>query len=575
MSGSPNSEWQFSAQRFFSAFPVRFDPMSLVKVIPLGGSGEIGKNCTLVEQGDDLIVVDVGLSFPHEEHYGVDIVVPDFTYLLENKDRLKGIFLTHAHEDHVGALSFLLPKIKCPLFCTPFTAAMVRSKLEERMHITDVEFQIVKPGSTVECGSMSVEFVRVTHSIPETCGLAVRTEHGIVFFTADFKFDFTPVDGIQTDMTRLSELGNEGVVLLMSDSTNVDRPGWGPSESRVTEGLRNVIKNAPGRVLVTMFASNIHRMQQVMDVAAELGKKVASTGRRMENTIEMCRSLEYLRIPEDTYVRLDSVGKYPASDLVILTTGSQGEPMAALSQMSRSEYSRLRIVEGDTILYSARPIPGNEGVIWRTINRLFRMGANVIYESDSPIHVSGHAYQEEIKTMINLLKPFYIAPVHGEPRHQHVYKQLALGMGWPEHRLFQLANGDVLNMTEDNAEIRGKVVAGDVLIDQHGNVPVTDRVLAERVSLGHDGAVVVSIALDTKRGEILGRPEAQVRGFSGPTEVIEDALDDLCDVMAKLLPTEIRDVDKIRTIIEESTRRTISRRCQQKPMVVSVVVETD
>lgn len=558
-----------------AAFPVPSRRMSLVKVIPLGGSGEIGKNCTVVEQGDDLIVVDVGLSFPHEEHYGVDIVVPDFTYLLENKHRLKGIFLTHAHEDHVGALSFLLPQIKCPLVCTQFTAAMVRSKLEERMHITDVEFKIVKPGDTVEAGSMSVEFVRVTHSIPETCALAVRTEHGIVFFTADFKFDFTPVDGKQSDISRLAELGEEGVVLLLSDSTNVDRPGWGPSESRVTEGLRNVIKNAPGRVLVTMFASNIHRMQQVIDVAAELGKKVASTGRRMETTIEMCRSLQYLTIPEDTYVRLDSVAKYSASELVVLTTGSQGEPMAALSQMSRSEYSRLRIVEGDTVVYSARPIPGNEGVIWRTVNRLFKMGANVIIDSDTPIHVSGHAYQEEIKMMINLLKPFYIAPVHGEPRHQHVYTQMAIAMGWPEHRLFTLANGDVLNIDDDKAEVDGTVVSGDVLIDQHGNVPVTDVVLGQRASLGHDGVVIVSIALDTKRGELVGKPEAQVRGFSGPGEVIEDALDDVCDVLAKLLPNEVRDENRVRNAIEESTRRTISRRCQQKPMVVAVVVETD
>jgi len=549
--------------------------MSLVKVIPLGGAGEIGKNCTIVEQGDDLIVVDVGLSFPHEEHYGVDIVIPDFTYLLENKHRLKGIFLTHAHEDHVGALSFLLPQLKCPLVCTQFTAAMVRSKLEERMHIKDVEFQIVQPGATVQAGNMSVEFVRVTHSIPETCALAVRTEHGIVFFTADFKLDPAPVDGILTDMARLAEIGDEGVVLLMSDSTNVDQPGWSLSESRVIEGLRTVVNEAPGRVLVTMFSSNVHRMQQVFDIAAETGRKVSSTGRRMETTIDMCRQLKYLRIPENVYIRIDEIGRYPSKEIIVLTTGSQGEPMAALSKMSRQEYSRLQIVPGDTVVYSARAIPGNEGVIWRTVNRLYKLGANVIMEGDTPIHASGHAYQEEIKEMIDLVKPYYIAPVHGEPRHQTAYRQLALSLGWPDHRIFTLSNGDVLCLDDDKAYIDKPVVSGDVLIDQHGNVPVTDIVLAQRSSLGHDGVVVISVALDTKRGEFTGKPEAQIRGFSGPGSVIEDALDDVCDVLAKLLPSEAKNADKVRQVVAESASRTISRRCQQRPVIVSVVVESE
>ena len=549
--------------------------MSLVKVVPLGGAGEIGKNCTIVEQGDDLIVVDVGLSFPHEEHYGVDIVVPDFTYLLENKHRLKGIFLTHAHEDHVGALSFLLPHLECPLVCTQFTAAMVRSKLEERIQIKDVNFQIVEPGATVQAGNMSVEFVRVTHSIPETCALAVRTEHGIVFFTADFKFDFTPVDGKKTDMSRLVEIGKEGVVLLLSDSTNVDRPGWSPSESIVVDGLRNVINNAPGRVLVTMFSSNIHRMQQVIDVAVETGRKVTSTGRRMEKTIDMCRRLQYLRIPENVYVRIEEVGKFSSKEIVVLTTGSQGEPMAALSQMSRKEYGRLQVVPGDTIVYSARPIPGNEGVIWRTVNRLFKMGANVIMEGDTPIHASGHAYQEEIKTMVSMINPFYIAPVHGEPRHQAVYRKLALSMGWPDHRVFTLSNGDVLCLDSEKAFVDEPVVNGEILIDQHGNVPVTDLVLSQRSSLGHDGVVVISVGLDTRVGEVLGKPEAQIRGFSGPGSVIEDALDDVCTALAGLLPHQAKDSEHVRQLIYEVAGRTINRRCQQRPVVISAVVESD
>ena len=549
--------------------------MPLVKIVPLGGCGEIGKNCTVVEQGDDLIVVDVGLSFPHEEHYGVDIVIPDFTYLLENKDRLRGIFLTHAHEDHVGALSFLLPEVSCPVYATTFTAALVRSKLEERTHLKDVSIQTVQPGDTVQVGGLSVEFVRVTHSIPETCALAVHTVHGAVLFTADFKFDFTPVDGKLSDIARLTELGQEGVVLLLSDSTNIDRPGWGPSESRVTEGLRKVVQAAQGRVFVTMFASNIHRMQQAIDVAVETGRKVAVTGRRMEQTIDIARRLQYLRVPEGVLVRLDEIGKHPANGLLILTTGSQGEPMAALSQMSRSEYSRARVVEGDTIVYSARPIPGNEGAIWRTVNRLFRMGANVITDSDSPIHVSGHAYQEEIKMMVNLVRPFYIAPVHGEPRHQHIFKNMAEAMGWPEHRIFELSNGDVLCVDDDKAFRDGSVAHGEVLIDQHGNVPVTDEVLGQRASLGHDGVVVISVGLDTDAGELVGRPEAQIRGFSGPGDVVEDALDDVCAAMAKLQPEDVRDLERVRAAIVDTARRTINRRCQQRPVIVAAVVEVD
>ncbi|MBS1723611.1 MAG: ribonuclease J [Armatimonadetes bacterium] len=547
--------------------------MALVKVIPLGGAGEIGKNCTVVEQGDDLIVVDVGLAFPHEEHYGVDIVIPDFTYLLENKDRLKAIVLTHAHEDHVGALSFLLPQVSCPVYCTPFTAALVQSKLEERIHMKEVTIEVVQPGDTVNVGELSVEFVRVTHSIPETSAIAIRTVHGIVLFTADFKFDFTPVDGKLSNLARLAELGDEGVVIMLCDSTNIDRPGWGPSESRVTDGLRRVVKDATGRVLVTMFASNIHRMQQAIDVAIENGRKVAATGRRMETTIDIARRMGYLVVPEDCYIRLDDIGKYSASQLLILTTGSQGEPMAALSQMSRGEYGRLKIVEGDTIIYSARPIPGNEAVIWRTINRLFKLGAIVVTDADSPIHVSGHAYQEEIKMMVNLVRPFYFAPVHGEPRHQHISAKMAVTMGWPQHRVFRLANGDVLCIDAENAFVDEPVQSGEVLVDQHGNAAVSGEVLAERTALGHDGVVVVSMAIDTESGEFAARPEIEVRGFSGPDDAVLDALDDLGDVFTKIGPNDIRDTEKVEKAVTESVRRSISRHCQQRPVVVAVVLE--
>ncbi|MEX2243187.1 MAG: ribonuclease J [Fimbriimonadaceae bacterium] len=546
--------------------------MSLLQIIPLGGAGEIGKNCTVVRQGDDIIVVDCGISFPHEEHFGVDIVIPDFSYLFENRNLIKGVFCTHAHEDHVGALSFLLPELDVPVFATTFTAAMIKSKLEERLRDLEPDLRIVKPGDTVEAGKLTVEYVRVTHSIPETCALAITTKHGIVLFTADFKFDFTPVDGLTSDISRFAELGKEGVLALVSDSTNVDRPGWGPSESEVSDGLRMAFRDSPGRVLMTMFSSNVHRMQQALDVAHETGRKLAVAGRRMESTLQLASRTGYITIPEGTFIRLDEANRYSDKQLVILTTGSQGEPMAALSQMSRSEYGRLQIKKGDTVLYSARPIPGNEGAIWRTINRLFLLGANVVTEGELPIHVSGHAYQEEVKMMVSVTNPFYIVPVHGEPRHQHIYKEMAKDMGWPDHRIFTIQNGQTLIIDEKSADYGPTVAWGEQLIDQHGDVAVTGPVLSERSALGHDGVIVVSVGADLKRGEITTRPELVTRGFSGPVEVVDKSLESVCDALASLSQADRKDAFVIKDIVEAAVKRTIQKECRQRPVVIGVVV---
>lgn len=546
--------------------------MSLVQIIPLGGAGEIGKNCTVVRQGDELIVVDCGISFPHEEHYGVDIVIPDFTYLIENKDLVQGVFITHAHEDHVGALSFLLPELDVPIYATPFTAAMIRSKLEERLRGFEPDIHIVEPGDTVEVGSLSVEYIRVTHSIPETCALGIRTEHGIVLFTADFKFDFTPVDGLTTDIGRLAELGREGVLALVSDSTNIERPGWGPSESSVSDGLRKAFSKAPGRVLMTMFSSNVHRMQQALDVAHETGRKLAVAGRRMEATLQLAAREGYVDIPEGTFIRLDEIQSHPDSKLVILTTGSQGEPMAALSQMSRQEYGRMQIKQGDTVLYSARPIPGNEGAIWRTVNRLVLLGAHVVTESEAPIHVSGHAYQEEVKMMVNVTNPFYIVPVHGEPRHQDIFRAMVKEMGWPDHRVFTIQNGQTLKIDSKKAEYGSEVLWGELLIDQHGDVAVTSPVLGERTTLGSDGVIVVSVGVDLKRGEVKTRPEFQTRGFSGQAEVIDECREVVGDVIAGLSAKDLGDARAIADAIESAVKRTVQRSCRQRPMVIGVVV---
>lgn len=546
--------------------------MSSVQIIPLGGAGEIGKNCTVVRQGDDMIVVDCGISFPHEEHYGVDIVIPDFTFLLENADKIRGVFITHAHEDHVGALSFLLPELDVPVYATTFTAAMAKSKLDERLRDIEPDLRIVKMGDEIKVGELSVEFIRVTHSIPETCALAIRTKFGIILFTADFKFDPTPVDGLLTDVKRLAEIGTEGVLAIVSDSTNVDRPGWGPSESAVSAGLHKAFTEAPGRVLMTMFSSNIHRMQQALDVAKQTGRKLAVGGRRMETTLQLAANMGYINLPESTFIRLEDAARLPDDKLIILVTGSQGEPMAALSQMSREEYSRLRIKENDTVIYSARPIPGNEGAIWRTVNRLFLLGAHVIYESEVPIHVSGHAYQDEIKQMLTLTSPYYIVPVHGEPRHQFIYRDMVEGLGWPEHRVFEIQNGQILAFGEETANYDGEVTWGEVLIDQHGDVAVTDTVLSERSALGHDGVVIVSLGLDIRKGEVTTKPKVVTRGFSGPEDVIAEGMEWVDDNLAGLHISKMKDPAIVQKEIESTMRRAIQKGCRQRPVVIAIVV---
>lgn len=547
--------------------------MSLIQVIPLGGAGEIGKNCTAIVNGDDIIVVDVGLSFPNEEMFGVDIVIPDFTFLVENRTKLRGIFLTHAHEDHVGALPYLLQKVNCPVYATEFTHAMIRNKLEEKLGTKGLDLRTMAPGDIVEVGSLSVEPIRITHSIPENCAMAIRTPHGIVLITGDFKFDFTPVDSKLTNINRLAEIGKEGVLCLLSDSTNVERPGWGPSERAVRDGLYKAFISSPGRVLITSFASNIHRMQQAFDVAHETGRKVAVAGRRMETTVELCSRLGYMQIPRNTQIQVKDVGSYDPDKVVILTTGSQGEPMSALVQMSKEEYSRLRILPGDTLIYSARPIPGNEAAIWRTINRLFRMGANVIYESVDPVHVSGHAYREELKMMVNLTRPYYLAPVHGEPRHQHLYLEMVREMGYPENRIFMLQDGQPLCMDDTTAWIGEPVPSGRVLVDNSGIAGISDEILRDRSNLANDGIVVVTIALDMERGEIVGDPVIQAKGFSGSSELLDEASGALLDALAKLTESDVKDIDAVRHTASDVLRRQIQRRAQLRPLVVPTVIE--
>lgn len=553
--------------------PGTLTSMSVVEVIALGGVGEIGKNCSVVREGDDIVVIDCGLAFPNEEMLGIDIVIPDFTYLVQNKDKIRGVFLTHAHEDHVGGLPYLLAQIDVPIYCTEFTQALIRPKLEERLPNKKVDIRLFKPGDIIPAGKLSVEPVRVTHSIPENCAMAIRTSHGIIVFTGDFKFDFTPVDGKLANITRFGELGREGVLLLLSDSTNVERPGWGPSERSVSDGLRKVFNESTGRVLLTTFASNIHRMQQVYEIAAETGRKVAVVGRRMESNLDVCEKLNYVKIPKGTRIRLDEMRQYPDHKLAILTTGSQGEPMSALVQMSKQEYGRLQVKAGDTLIYSARPIPGNEAAIWRTINRLFDQGCRVVYESSTPIHVSGHAYQEELKMMINLTRPYYIAPVHGEARHQHLYSKIAADMGYPEHRIFTMKDGVPLVMDETSARQGEAVPCGRVLVDNSGQPGVPDEVLRDRYNVANDGILVITIAIDTTHGEIVGDPILQARGFHGPEGILDVAFSHVIDALGAMTKEEVKDISKVRHVVADTTKRLIQKRAQLRPLVLPTLVE--
>lgn len=547
--------------------------MSLVQVVALGGVGEIGKNCTVVQQDDDIVVIDCGLSFPNEEMLGIDIVVPDFTFLVQNKEKIRGVFITHAHEDHVGGLPYLLSLINVPVYASELATALISNKLEEKIPTKQLDIRTFKPGDVIEAGTMKVETVRITHSIPETCCMAVGTKHGYIFFTADFKFDFTPVDHKLTNITRIGEIGQEGVLCLLSDSTNVERPGWGPSESLVADGLKKVFATAPGRVLLTTFGSNIHRMQQFCEVAGEMGRKVAVVGRRMEQNISLSERLGYIKIPKGVKINLDEMSRYPDNEIAVLTTGSQGEPMSALVQMSKGTYGRLQVRNGDTLIYSARPIPGNEGAIWRTINRLFRQGCNVVYQSADHIHVSGHAYQEELKMMVNLTRPYYIAPVHGEPRHQHLYNHIARGMGYPEHRIFTMEAGIPLVFTETEAHIGEPVPCGRVLVDNSGTPGVPDEVLRDRYNVANDGLIVITIAIDPEHGELVGDPILQAKGFHGPEGLVDQAFNVLTDTLGRLSTDELRDTSRVRHEAQDSVRRFIHKRCQLRPLVLPCIVE--
>jgi ribonuclease J len=544
-----------------------------LEIIPLGGTGEIGKNLNLVRCDGEAVIVDCGISFPGEDLPGVDLVIPDPEYLLSVRDELQAILLTHGHEDHVGALPYLLPRLgKLPIYGTPLTLALIEQKLRERR--LDAPLNPVKPGTPFQVGSITVEPIRVTHSIPDCVAYALRTAEGIVVFTGDFKFDHTPVDGERTDFNHLARLGDEGVLLLLSDSTNAERTGWTPSESAVSDAYYTLFASAQGRILVTTFASNLHRLQQAIDMAQLYGRKVAVLGRRMEQNVDIAVQRGYLRVEPGVLISARQIDDYPPERILVLTTGSQGEPLSALSQIAADEYPRLKIAPGDTVILSATPIPGNESLVWRTVNRLVRLGAKVYHDGIAPVHVSGHASQEELKLMISLLKPRYLAPVHGEPRHQAAYFELARQMGYRDEQMFLLENGTVLRIENGIATLGEKVPAGRLLIEEGVEGGVPESLIRDRRVIAEEGILVALITVRAQTGELVDDPQFILRGFEWLNEAQPElAREAILQTLGKMAPAEISDWDNVREELTQVLRRFCRKHLSRRPMVVAVVTE--
>lgn len=547
-----------------------------LKIIPLGGLGEIGKNITLLEYGDDIFVVDCGLAFPEDDMLGIDLVIPDVSYLIKNKEKVKGIVLTHGHEDHIGALPYVLKEINVPIYGTKLTLGLLEQKLEEHGILSEVELKVVKQSDVVQLGSFKVEFIRSTHSIADSVALAIFTPVGIIVHTSDFKIDYTPIEGEPMDLPRLAELGKKGVLLLMCDSTNVEREGYTMSEKTVGDTFEDIFMNAKNRILVATFASNVHRVQQVINSAVKFGRKVAICGRSMVNVVNVSMNLGYMTIPEGVLVDIDQINKYPCEKIVIITTGSQGEPMSALSRMAAGEHKKVEIVPGDLVIISASPIPGNEKFVSRVINELFKKDAEVIYESWADIHVSGHACKEELKLIQRLIKPKFFMPVHGEYRHLKQHANLVNELGMPMEDIFIMDIGRVLELTEDSARMNGSVTSGRVLVDGLGVGDVGNIVLRDRKHLSQDGLIVVVVTIDGGSGVVVAGPDIISRGFVYVRES-EDLMEQIKEVsrvaIQKCEEKKKNDWAAKKGIIRDALRDYLYEKTKRRPMILPIIVE--
>ncbi len=547
-----------------------------LSLIPLGGLGEIGKNMMAVRFGESILIIDCGLMFPEEEMLGIDIVIPDITYLLDNRDSVLGIVLTHGHEDHIGALPYVLRHLNVPVYGTKLTLGLLQGKLKEQNALGEASLHTVKPRDSVQIGPFKVEFIRVSHSIPDAIAVAVHTPMGVVFHTGDFKFDLTPVDGQVTDFHRLSQLGEKGVLVLLSDSTNAERPGYTMSERVVGNTFDENFRQATDRIIITTFASNVHRLQQAIQAAYKHGRKVAVVGRSMVNVITVATELGYMDIPEGLLIDLDEANKLPRNRIVILTTGSQGEPMSALTRMALSDHRQVDIMPGDTIIISATPIPGNEKLVARIIDQLFKQGARVIYEMGSEIHVSGHPNQEELKLMLNLIRPKFFVPVHGEYRMLIKHAELAKDVGILPENIFVAENGHVLEFSRRSGRMTGRVTAGRVLVDGLGVGDVGNIVLKDRKQLSQDGILIVVLTIDHATGEVVAGPDIVSRGFVYVREseqLLEEAKTRVKSALDKCAGKGVSEWSSIKAQVRDALGKFLYEKTRRRPMVLPIIME--
>ena len=547
-----------------------------VKVIPLGGLGSIGKNITAIKYKDEIIVIDCGMGFPDEQMYGVDLVIPDVTYLLEHQEKVKGIFFTHGHEDHIGAIPYILKQINIPLYGTPLTLGIIKNKLDAHGLGESCQLHNVEPGDRIELEGMTVEFVRSTHSIAGACCIAVHTPEGIIFHTGDFKVDYTPIDHQRMDLERIGELGKEGILLLMADSTNVERSGHSPSEQTIGRTLMRLFDGVKGRVIVATFASNIHRIQQIVYAAIEHQRKVTFSGRSMENITKVARELGYLDIPEEVLISLDEIGNYASDQVTIITTGSQGEPMAALARIAFGNHRSIKIEPHDLFIISASPIPGNYKLVSKVINELYKKGAEVIYKAIEDVHVSGHAFKEELKLMHTLTNPKFFMPAHGEYRHLKHHANLAKQMGMNTSNIFILQDGDVLELSHDKADITGRVRAGTILVDGIGVGDVGNIVLRDRKHLAEEGMLIIVAAIDLETYSIMGGPDIITRGFvyAKDSEVLLNEVKSVATKELEMcLAYQMVEWYMLKSSIKKVVEQLVYERTKRRPTILPIIME--
>ena len=548
-----------------------------VQIVPLGGVGEIGKNMFLIKCNDEMLLLDAGLAFPEEEMLGVDVVIPDYSYLMDNKDKLKGIVLTHGHEDHIGGLPYIMPHLDVPLWGTKLTLGLVKAKMKEFPNIKGLSLNEITPGSQLKLSSnFHLEFFRTNHSIPDSVGVIINTPAGIVVYTSDFKFDQTPVNGLITDYHTLGELGKRNVLAMLSDSTNADRPGYTLSEKIVGGTIDEIFRQSRGRIIAATFASNLHRIQQIIDAAVRYKRKIGITGRSIYNATKIAMELGYLHVPKGFLMEVEKLDDLPPQKVVLITTGSQGEPMSALTRIANSEHRKLEITPGDTVVIAASPIPGNEKLISRTVDKLFKQGADVYYHSLSGVHVSGHGSAEELKLMLNMVKPKYLIPVHGEYRHLVQHAKIAEDIGMPRKNVFVVENGTIMDFTPKSGKVTGNISAGKVMVDGLGIGDVGNVVLRDRRVLSQDGIVVVVVGLKEK--QLVSGPEIVTRGFVYVREsedMLVEAKSLVENLLLKMNEKKLNDWNIIKGEIRERVNRLFWEKTGRNPMILPVIMDIE